>query len=333
MTGLASGADDEPDDIVRPDTAFFPVDAAATGDRLDAWVARTVEGLSRSRAHTLIVGGAICVDGHAVVPSTRLRAGQVVTVSMYGPEDPSAHLDGSGSPVAEDIPLDVIYEDADIVVIDKPAGLVVHPAPGHPRGTLVNALMYRYPDMRVGGVVRPGIVHRLDRDTSGVIVVARHDRALAAMQAQFHDRTVEKRYLALVDGIPRTDAGMIDAPIGRRPDRPDEMGIVSVAHGGKPAITRFRTVARYVSSHALLECVLVTGRTHQIRVHLASIGVPVAADRVYGRPSPTVPLGRQFLHAATLAFTRPDGSPIRLVSPLPADLERALTACGPAVDT
>ena len=332
MTGLPSGADDdEPDDIVRPDATVFPVDEAATGDRLDAWVARKAEGLSRSRAHTLIVGGAIRIDGHAVAPSTRLRAGQLVTVSMYGPEDPGAHLDGSGYPVAEDIPLDVIYEDADIVVVDKPAGLVVHPAPGHPRGTLVNALMHRYPDMRVGGAVRPGIVHRLDRDTSGLIVVARHNRALAAMQAQFRDRTVEKRYLALVDGSPRTDAGVIDAPIGRRPDRPDEMGIVSPAHGGKPAITRFRTVSRHLG-HTLLECVLVTGRTHQIRVHLASIGVPVVADRIYGRPSPTVPLGRQFLHAATLAFTRLDGAPIRVVSPLPADLERALTACRPSLD-
>lgn len=331
MTGLPSRADDdEPDDIVRPDAAVFPVDEAATGDRLDAWVARKAEGLSRSRAHTLIVGGAIRIDGHTVAPSTRLRAGQLVTVSMYGPEDPGAHLDRSGSPVAEDIPLDVIYEDADIVVVDKPAGLVVHPAPGHPRGTLVNALMHRYPDMRVGGAVRPGIVHRLDRDTSGLIVIARHDRALAAMQAQFRDRTVDKRYLALVDGNPRTDAGMIDAPIGRRPDRPDEMGIVSLAHGGKPAITRFRTISRHLG-HALLECVLVTGRTHQIRVHLASIGVPVVADRVYGRPSPTIPLTRQFLHAATLGFTRPDGVPVHLEAKLPADLEAALTACGPTL--
>ena len=323
-------ANDDSDESVRPDASAFQVDEASTGDRLDAWVARTVGGLSRSRAHTLIVAGAIRVDGHEASPSSRLRAGQLVSVSMYGPEDPGAHLDGSGSPVAEDIPLDVVYEDADIVVIDKPAGLVVHPAPGHSRGTLVNALMYRYPDMRVGAIVRPGIVHRLDRETSGLIVVARHDRALAAMQAQFRDRTVDKRYLALVDGNPRTDAGMIDAPIGRRPDRPDEMGIVSPAHGGKPAVTRFRTISRHLG-HALLECVLVTGRTHQIRVHLASIGVPVVADRVYGRPSPTIPLTRQFLHAATLGFTRPDGVPMRLEAKLPTDLAVALATCGPTL--
>jgi 23S rRNA pseudouridine1911/1915/1917 synthase len=320
---------DESEDTDRPDHYAIPVDDASSGGRLDAWVARKVDSLSRNRAQTLIVAGAIRVDGTPASPSLRLRTGQVVTVSLFAPDDPSVHLDGSGTPVAEDIPLDVIYEDTDIVVIDKPAGLVVHPAPGHPRGTLVNALMHRYPEMRVGGEVRPGIVHRLDRDTSGLIIVARHDRALAAMQTQFHNRTVEKRYITLVDGTPRTDAGVIEAPIGRRPDRPDLMGIVSPVRGGKSAVTRFRTITRY-AGHTVLECVLVTGRTHQIRVHLASIGVPVVADRVYGRASPTIPLGRQFLHAATLEFTRPNGVAIRLESPLPSDLEGALQVCGPA---
>jgi 23S rRNA pseudouridine1911/1915/1917 synthase len=321
---------DDSDDGETTEADRFLVDAESVGDRLDAWVARRVEGLSRSRAHVLIVAHAIRVDGQSVAPSTRLRAGQWVTVSLFGPDDPGPHLDRAGFPVAEDIPLTVAYEDSDIVVIDKPPGLVVHPAPGHPRGTLVNALMHRYPDMRVGGAVRPGIVHRLDRETSGLIVVARHDRALAAMQAQFRDRTVDKRYLALVDGNPRTDSGVIEAPIGRRTDRPDEMGIVSALHGGRPAITRFRTVSRHVG-HALLECVLVTGRTHQIRVHLASIGLPVVADRVYGRPTATLPIVRQFLHAAALGFIRPDGAPLHLDSALPPDLARALAACGPAL--
>lgn len=322
---IASG--DEPGAPEHPKTNGLRVDAESAGDRLDTWVARQVDGLSRSRAHTLIEAGAIRLDGVEASPSTRLRTGQVVTVSLHGPEDPGVHLDGAGSPIAEDIPLAIAYEDADIVVIDKPAGLVVHPAPGHPRGTLVNALMHRYPGMRVGGATRPGIVHRLDRETSGLIVVARHDRALAAMQAQFADRDVEKRYLALVEGAPRTDAGIIDAPIGRRPDRPDEMGIIPPTHGGKAAITRFRIVSRH-QGHTLVECVLVTGRTHQIRVHLASIGVPVVADRVYGRPSLTLPIARQFLHAANLGFTRPDGVQMRLESPLPPDLAGALAACG-----
>jgi 23S rRNA pseudouridine1911/1915/1917 synthase len=305
------------------------VDAGSVGQRLDAWVTRRVDGLSRNRAHTLIVAGAIQLDERNVSPATRLRAGQVVTVSLYTPNDPGTHLDASGSPIAENIPITVVYEDDDIVVIDKPAGLVVHPAPGHPRGTLVNALLHRYPDMRVGGALRPGVVHRLDRETSGLIVAARHDRALAAMQSQFHDRTIKKWYLALVDGTPRTACGVIDAAIGRRRDRPDEMGLVSAVHGGRPAVTRFRTVTRY-ARHTLLECALETGRTHQIRVHLASIGVPVVADRVYGRKTPTLPLGRQFLHAATLGFTRPNGVPIRLSAPLPTDLAIALIACGPA---
>ena len=322
---MVAGGD--PDGEDRPEPIVFCVDAGSSGERLDAWVARQVDGLSRSRAHALIAAGAICLDGLASPASTRLRAGQVVTVALCGPDDPGAHLDRTGAPVPEDIPLAIAYEDEDIVVIDKPSGLVVHPARGHPRGTMVNALMHRYPGMRVGGVTRPGIVHRLDRETSGLIVVARHDHALTAMQAQFANRTVEKRYLALVEGNPRTDAGIIDAPIGRRPDRPDEMGIVLASHGGKPAITTFRVVSRY-RGNALVECVLVTGRTHQIRVHLASIGVPVVADRVYGRPTPRLPLTRQFLHAAKLGFTRPDGVPMRLESPLPPDLVAALAACG-----
>ena len=322
-----SVADNDPDGEDHPEASVFCVDAKASGERLDAWVARQVGGLSRSRAQALISAGAIRLDGHASAASTRLRAGQVVTVALYGPDDPGTHLDRSGAPVPEDIPLAIAYEDEDIVVIDKPSGLVVHPAPGHPRGTMVNALMHRYPGMRVGGATRPGIVHRLDRETSGLIVVARHDRALTAMQAQFADRTVEKRYLALVEGNPRTDAGIIDAPIGRRSDRPDVMGIVPTSHGGKPAITTFRVVSRY-ESNALVECVLVTGRTHQIRVHLASIGVPVVADRVYGRPTPHLPLTRQFLHAASLGFTRLDGVPMRLESALPPDLVAALAECG-----
>ncbi len=304
------------------------VDPDEAGNRLDAWAARHA-GLSRNRVQALIAAGAIKLDGRTAQASVRLRAGDVVTVALGGPGDPGPHLDPGGSPVAEDIPLAVVYEDDDIAVIDKPAGMVVHPAPGHPRGTLVNALMARYPEMRMGGATRPGIVHRLDRDTSGLIVVARHDAALAALQAQFRDRTVEKLYLALVDGHPRTDAGTIEAPVGRRHDRPDEMGIVPVARGGRPATTRFRTVTRF-DAHAFLECVLVTGRTHQIRVHLGAIGTPVVGDRTYGRATPSLPLGRQFLHAASLGLVRPDGRPLLVTSPLPGDLAEALASAGPA---
>lgn len=298
------------------------VDLSSVRERLDTFVARGIPDLSRNRAHAMIEVGAVRVDGKTATAAFRLRLGQVVMVDRTHDDDVGPTMDGAAL-IAEPIPIEVIHEEADFVVVNKSAGMVVHPGPGHPRGTLVNALLARYPDMRAGGVTRPGIVHRLDRDTSGLLVVARNEVTLAYLQRQFHDRTVEKRYLALVDGSPRTTAGVIDAPIGRRPDRPEEMGIVRANDGGRNAITRFHTVERF-DLHTLLECRLVTGRTHQIRVHLASIGIPVVGDQVYGRAIPSLPLARQFLHAAVLAFTRTDGTTARFEAPPPSDLADCL---------
>lgn len=299
-----------------PTTWNLIVDEPDQGHRLDRFVVTHGPGLSRMRVQALISSGEVRVNGELADAATKVRLGQTVTVIV--PAVVVTHL------IAEAIPIDVVYEDADIAIVNKAAGMVVHPAPGHPRGTLVNALLARLPDLQaINGTIRPGIVHRLDRDTSGLIVVAKHERALAFLQAQFRDRTVEKRYLALVDGHPRTDRGAIDAPIGRRPDRPDEMALVSIPRGGRNALTYFRTVENF-AKHTLIECKIVTGRTHQIRVHLASISIPVTGDTVYGRPEPTIAVGRQFLHAAHLAFRRPDGEEMVCESPLPADLQDAM---------
>jgi 23S rRNA pseudouridine1911/1915/1917 synthase len=220
----------------------------------------------------------------------------------------------------EAIPLAILYQDADLVVVDKPAGLTVHPAPGHPGGTLVNALLAACPDLQgIGGTLRPGIVHRLDKDTSGLIVVAKNDRAMRALQAQLKAREVHKMYLALVTGVPKPAEGQIEAPIGRSTRNRKKMAVVD---GGRESTTRYRTREIIGGKQALLEAEPVTGRTHQIRVHLAAIGHPIVGDALYGKPSPVV--GRQFLHAAKLGFRMPGGREIEFESPLPPDLRRAL---------
>ncbi len=202
------------------------------------------------------------------------------------------------------IPLAIVYEDADVIVVDKPAGMVVHPAPGHPRGTLANALLAHVPGISVGGSQRPGIVHRLDKDTSGLIVAAKTDRGRTSLVSQWEDRAVEKTYLALVSGSAEDEEAIIDAPIGRDPKNRQRMAVV---RSGRPAVTRFHVVERFPDT-TLLEVSIETGRTHQIRVHLAFIGHPIVGDHVYGRTRPTEPqLDRQFLHASALAFQLPDG--------------------------
>jgi len=211
--------------------------------------------------------------------------------------------------------------------VNKPAGLVVHPAPGHTSGTLVNALLAHVPDLAggppqwaIGGELRPGIVHRLDKDTSGLMVVAKHDAAHRHLAAQLKNREMDKRYLALVDGRPNTETGTVEAPIARDPRHPQQMGVVA---GGRPATTIFRVLQRF-RHHTLLECKPVTGRTHQIRVHLAAIGCPAAGDTTYGRKQPSLPLARQFLHAARLTFRLPSGPTRTFEAPLPPDLESVL---------
>jgi 23S rRNA pseudouridine1911/1915/1917 synthase len=299
-----------------PATVYrFVVEPAEAGERLDRYLAARLPEVSRTRAQGLIAAGGVSVGGRAGRAATKLVAGDDVAVEIAPPTDVGL--------VPQSIPLRIVYEDADLIVVDKDAGLVVHPAPGHPAGTLVNALLAHTTDLAgIGGELRPGIVHRLDRDTSGLIVVAKHDRAHRMLAQQLRDRQMDKRYLALVDGGPSADGGTIDAPIGRHPAHTRPMAVVAT---GRPATTRFRVLKRF-PHHTYVECHPITGRTHQIRVHLAAIGCPIAGDRMYGRRQTTVPLERHFLHAARLTFTLPSGAVQTFEAPLPADLERVLSA-------
>ncbi len=301
-------------------------DVQAGGERLDAWLARRLPALSRSRLQALIGDGHVLLDGARARPSARLRAGQAVHVDVPAPVP--------AEPQAEDIPIAVVYEDAHLLVVNKPAGLVVHPGAGTSRGTLVNALLGHVRDLSgVGGVLRPGIVHRLDRGTSGLLVVAKDDETHRSLVRQFAGRTVEKEYLALVLGNPARDSGEVDSPIGRDPVHRQKMSVR--APRGREARTSWRVEERFDAA-ALLRVRIHTGRTHQVRVHLASIGHPVAGDAVYGGKR-TLPsrrgaareafafLDRPALHAARLAFTHPaTGERLTFEAPLPPDLESVL---------
>lgn len=291
--------------------------AAQSGVRLDFYLAEQVEGLSRAHAQRLIGEGHVLVNGRVAKASLRLQAGDAVRVHQDDPRP----LDLAPEP----IPLAVVYEDRDLIVIDKPAGLTVHPAPGHPTGTLVNALLAHCTDLRgIEGTLRPGIVHRLDKDTSGLLVVAKHDRAQLSLSGQIARRETLKAYLALVAGSPPA-AGVIDAPIGRHPAQRKRMAVVAE---GRPARTHYRVVGP-APGGGLVAVVLETGRTHQIRVHFAALGYPVAGDPVYGQPNPG--LGRQWLHAWRLGFRHPtSGAWLEFEAPLPDDL-LAVLACDPAV--
>jgi 23S rRNA pseudouridine1911/1915/1917 synthase len=233
--------------------------------------------------------------------------------------------------VPEDIPLDIRYEDDDLLVVNKPAGMVVHPGTGHYRGTLVNAVLAYCPDvLGVGYEKRPGIIHRLDKYTSGLIVVAKNDRALQHVQEQFKKRTIDKRYLALVDGQISPPEALIDAPIGRNKQERKKMAVIPLQHSAtsRPAQTRYKSIVSY-DDHTLVECQLLTGRTHQIRVHLAYIGFPIVGDNVYGRQRQRTKLGRHFLHAAKITFKRPsDDEPITCQAELPPNLEDFLKTLG-----
>ena len=285
------------------------------GERLDTFIARRCPELSRSQARRLIDEGLVSVNGRQAKPSEGVTAGLSVNVTIPPPE--TIEL------APEAIPLTIIYQDGDILVLDKPAGLTVHPAPGHPSGTLVNALLAACPDLRgIAGSLRPGIVHRLDKDTSGLMVVAKNDRAQRALQGQLKEREVRKIYLALVKGVPAPREGTIEAPIGRHPKNRKKMAVVA---DGRESTTRYHVREEIAGGkYSLLEVEPVTGRTHQIRVHLAAIGHPVVGDATYGRSSESI--GRQFLHADKLAFAMPlGGRTVEFVSPLPADLREALS--------
>jgi 23S rRNA pseudouridine1911/1915/1917 synthase len=287
------------------------------GARLDALLA-ALAGISRSQARRWIDEGRVQVGGGAVRAGLRPRAGDLIAAA---PPEPLP------SPLApEAIPLAVLHEDEDLIVVDKPAGLVVHPAPGHPGGTLVNALLHHCGDLAgVGGVTRPGIVHRLDRGTSGVLVVAKHDAAHRALASQFHDHTVEREYRALVRGVPGPDAGRVERAIGRHHRDRKRMSVHVAA--GRAAATAWRVLRRFPrSERSWLAIHPETGRTHQIRVHLAALGLPIAGDPVYGRAGAGQDgLGRPALHAAVLGFRHPRGGAwLRCEAPLPADLAARL---------
>ncbi|MFM8267298.1 MAG: RluA family pseudouridine synthase [Ilumatobacteraceae bacterium] len=291
------------------------VPAALDGERLDRVVALVAE-CSRSAAAAMLAAGGVSVDGAAAeVGKVRLRVGQVVRV------DPEVLPAEEGPSAEAGVEFAVVHVDDDIVVVDKPAGLVVHPGSGHASGTLVNGLLSRFPDLvGVGERHRPGIVHRLDVGTSGLLVVARTELAYRRLSTALAERTVGRRYTALVWGTPENPQGVVDAPIGRDVRDPTRMAVVV---GGRPSRTRYVVLKTY--SHpavaALLECALETGRTHQIRVHLAAIGHPVVGDATYGGVRTAVVCPRPFLHAASLTLDHPrTGTSMTFTSPLPADL-------------
>jgi 23S rRNA pseudouridine1911/1915/1917 synthase len=310
--------------VGREETHALVVAPPDGGQRIDVWLARALPSLSRARLKTLIAQGHVRVDGSRTRPALRIRSGQTISVVIPAPVDPV--------PKPEDIPVEVVYEDPQLLVVNKPAGLVVHPGAGAPGGTLVNALLRHVRDLSgVGGVLRPGIVHRLDRGTSGLLVVAKDDATHRALVAQFAGRTVEKEYLALVLGVPKAREGTITAAIGRDPVHRQRMSVR--ARKGREARSSWRLEESFDGA-ALLRVRIHTGRTHQIRVHLASVGHPIAGDVTYGPHSrrgaakeALRELSRPALHAARLAFVHPrSGRPMEFEAPLPADLTLVLQA-------
>ncbi len=283
--------------------------------RLDAFLASSLDGLTRSQATQLIESGEVAVNGRAVSKSYKLAGGEDIAVTLPEPEPVEA--------VPQDIPLDVVYEDADVIVVNKPSGMVVHPAPGHPDGTLVNALLYHCAGTLsgVGGALRPGIVHRIDRDTSGLIIAAKNDAAHQYLSAQLADHTLARTYECIVVGKLREDRGTVDAPIARHPTDRKRMAVVA---GGREAVTHWEVIARY-PGYTHVRCRLETGRTHQIRVHMAYIGHPILGDTVYGAKKEVPGLTGQCLHAVGLRFLHPrTHEVVELSCPLPEEFTRML---------
>ena len=279
------------------------------GQRLDAFLAQALPELTRSAAQRLIAGGQVAVDGHPPAKSMKLSGGETVSVALPEPEEARA--------LPEDIPLDVVYEDGDVIVVNKPVGMVVHPAAGHPDGTLVNALLYHCGESLSGinGALRPGIVHRIDRDTSGLLIAAKNDFAHQALAEQLQDHSLYREYEAVCVGTLREDAGTVDAPIGRHPVERKKMAVDR--KNGRAAVTHWQVLARY-PGHTHIRCRLETGRTHQIRVHMASIGHPLLGDTVYGAKKPVPGLAGQCLHARRLSFIHPrTGERVTVECPLP----------------
>jgi 23S rRNA pseudouridine1911/1915/1917 synthase len=311
----------------------YTIDPDLAGKRLDAVLAEAHPELSRSRLKALILQGNVSQDGETITdPAYRVKQGQ--TFATIVPDSTDTAVE------PEAMKLDIQYEDEDLIVIDKPAGLVVHPGAGTPSGTLVNGLLAHCGDTLsgIGGVKRPGIVHRLDKDTSGLIVVAKNDRSHSSLSAQFEERSVERAYQALVWGVPQPPQGEIEGAIGRHPKHRTKMAVVRQERG-KAALTRYRVCRRFAAKASLVECRLATGRTHQIRVHMAHAGHPLVGDPVYGRLTQARLAGfdeaatqtlkawrRQALHAASLGFDHPSsGKRLRFESAIPEDMQQLIT--------
>ena len=290
--------------------------ADVTGERLDAFVARGVPDLTRSAAQRLLEEGCVTVNGKPAKKNYKLSEGDEVSVTVPDPEPVDIQ--------AKEIPLDIVYEDEDVVVINKPKGLVVHPAAGHQDDTLVNGLMYAMGDSLSGinGQLRPGIVHRIDKDTSGLLAVAKNDLAHVVLASQLKDHTMARTYECIVCGNLKEDSGTVNAPIGRHPSDRKKMCVTE--RNSKEAVTHWEVIARY-RGYTHVRCKLETGRTHQIRVHMAHIGHPILGDTVYGRKKPELGQDSQCLHAGVLCFKHPrDEHPVMVFAPLPEYFEEVL---------
>ncbi|HET9660067.1 MAG TPA: RluA family pseudouridine synthase [Thermomicrobiales bacterium] len=314
MTTRTTQVQSELDDTEISERILLQPGAEHTGERLDVYLASALTDYSRAYIQQLIAAGSVLVDGLERTKRTiKVTGGQTIEVSIPEPEPHDI--------APEDLPLSIVYEDDDIAVIDKRAGMVVHPAAGHAGGTLVNGLLFRYPEIAINGTNRPGIVHRLDKDTSGLIVIARTPAGQKLLLDQWADGSVQKGYKALVHGVVEPNEATIDAPIGRDPGDRQRMAVTA---SGKPSVTHF-TVEERFDATSYLDVEIETGRTHQIRVHLAFIGHPVVADALYANRSwPALGLGRQFLHAWRLGLRLSDGRRQTFESPLPDELVRAL---------
>jgi 23S rRNA pseudouridine1911/1915/1917 synthase len=325
-------SDDFEEEDYSPSTPLIPgpavpvtlkVPTVLAGSRLDQALATLLPAYSRSRLASMVKDGNILVDGHAAQPKLRLLGGEIVVATLKPRDEETAFT-------PENVPLQVVFEDDSIIVIDKPPGLVVHPAAGNWRGTILNGLLYRNP--QVANLPRAGIVHRLDKDTSGVMVAAKSELAQTSLVRQLQARTMKRQYLALARGLIMKD-GVVNASIGRHPRERTRMAVVGHSSGGKGAITHYRVIERY-ALHTLIECQLETGRTHQIRVHMQSVGFPLEGDPVYGPPLSEIDsnvrdavkiFGRQALHARRLALDHPEsGLPCQFEAPVPDDLQQLI---------
>ena len=304
--------------------SILEITAKESGERIDALLARTVADLTRSGAQRLLEDGCVTLDGAAVKKNYKVRAGDDFELTLPPPADLPL--------IPQALPLDIVFEDEDVIVVNKERGMVVHPAPGHPDGTLVNALLYHCGESLsgVGGEKRPGIVHRIDKDTSGLLIVAKNDFAHRQLSAQLADRSLSRVYEAVVHGGFREDAGTIDRPIGRHPSDRKRMAVTE--KNSRSAVTHWQVLTRY-RDFTHIRCKLETGRTHQIRVHMASLGHPLLGDFTYGAPSPEKGLEGQCLHARCLQFIHPrSGAAIYLESELPPYFREVLGKLGQPID-